>query len=91
MENTQFVIKRVNEIEGIKLAADPLMNIVGLTTENGESMHEIDMELREKNWMTGKFEAFNLIRIVIMPHVKREHLSKFLKDLEDILKKTRSF
>jgi len=65
------------------------MNVVGITTENGESICKIDEELRNKNWMLGKFEDFNLIRVVIMPHVEKEHLSHFLKDLELILKKLR--
>jgi hypothetical protein len=37
--------------------------------------------------MLGKFLDFNLIRVVIMPHVKREHLSKFVIDLEKFVKK----
>jgi hypothetical protein len=37
--------------------------------------------------MLGKFLDLNLIRVVIMPHVKREHLSNFAYDLEKIVKK----
>ena len=37
--------------------------------------------------ITGKFLDFNLIRVVIMPHVKREHLSQFAIDLEKFVKK----
>ncbi len=90
MENTEFVVKRVSEINGVKLAAHPVMNVVGITTEGEENIFKIDKELRKKNWMTGKFEDFNLIRIVIMPHVKRDHLTKFMDDLEDILKKLKT-
>ncbi|MHA1490106.1 MAG: tyrosine decarboxylase MfnA [Promethearchaeota archaeon] len=87
MKNTQYLVKRISEIKGIKIVAKPVMNVVGITTESGESICKIDEELRKKKWMLGKFVNLNLIRAVIMPHVKKPHLSKFIEDLEDILKK----
>ncbi len=87
MDNTKYLVKRISEINGIKLAANPVMNVVGITTENGESICEIDELLRNNKWMLGKFVDFNLIRVVLMPHVKREHLSNFTSDLEKIVKK----
>ena len=87
MEKTDHLVKRLLEIKGIKLATEPVMNVVGITTENGESICEIEEELRKKNWMLGKFIDFNLIRLVIMPHVKKSHLSKFADDLEVVVKK----
>ena len=87
MDNTNFLVQLISEIRGIKLAADPVMNVVGITTENGDSMCELEKALRRNNWMLGKFLDFNLIRVVIMPHVKREHLSNFAVDLEKIVKK----
>ena len=89
MENTYYLQNRITEIDGIKLAAEPLMNIVGLTLENGENICKLEEELRKRNWMLGKFINFNLIRIVLMPHVKKEHLTHFIKDLEEILRKLR--
>jgi len=87
MDNTKYLVKRISEINGIKLAANPVMNVVGITTENGESICEIDEALRNKKWMLGKFIDFNLIRVVLMPHVKRDHISNFTSDLEKIVKK----
>ena len=87
MDNTKYLAKRISEINGIKLAANPVMNVVGITTENGESICEIDEALRNNKWMLGKFVDFNLIRVVLMPHVKRDHLSNFTSDLEKIVKK----
>ncbi|TFG11844.1 MAG: tyrosine decarboxylase MfnA [Promethearchaeota archaeon] len=86
MENTHFLAKKVGEINGIKLAAQPKMNVVGITTENGDSICKIDEKLRKKKWMLGKFEDLNLIRVVVMPHVKKEHLALFIEDLKRILK-----
>ena len=84
MDNTSYLIKRIREIQGIKIPAKPVMNVVGITTENGESVCEIDEQLRKRNWLTGKFEEFNLIRVVVMPHVQKAHLKNFCDDLEKI-------
>ncbi|MFX1241063.1 MAG: tyrosine decarboxylase MfnA [Promethearchaeota archaeon] len=87
MENTYYLSNRINEIKGLKLATDPIMNIVGITTESGESICQIDEELRKRNWMVGKFKKFNLIRVVIMPHVQESHLQNFSNELEEIVRK----
>lgn len=87
MDNTHYLAKRITEMKGVKLAADPMMNVVGITTEDGESICNIEEELRKKNWMLGKFTDFNLIRVVMMPHIVKEHLIKFVEDLERIIKK----
>ena len=87
MENTEFLSNRISEIKGLKLAANPVMNVVGITTESGESICQIDEELRKRNWMVGKFKEFNLIRVVIMPHVQKAHLQSFTEDLEKIIRK----
>lgn len=89
MENTNFLSNKISEMNGVKLAAQPRMNVVGITTENGDSICKIDKELRKVNWMLGKFEDLNLIRVVVMPHVKKDHIALFINDLKRILKKLR--
>ncbi len=86
MDNTRYLEKLISEIDGIKLAAKPEMNIVGITTESGANIIKLDQELRKRNWMLGRFIKFNLIRAVIMPHVNKAHLTKFSQDLGDIAK-----
>lgn len=87
MNTTNFLAKKVKEIGGIKLAAEPFMNVVGITTDSGESICELEEELRSRKWMLGKFNAFNLIRVVVMPHVKRDHITRFVTDLKEVVKK----
>jgi tyrosine decarboxylase/aspartate 1-decarboxylase len=89
MDNTQYLVKLISKIDGIKLAADPEMNIVGITTASGENINDLDEELRKRKWMLGKFIEFNLMRVVIMPHITKTHLLNFAKDLEDIVKKVK--
>ena len=87
MDNTKYLSSQINDITGIKLVTNPVTNVVGITTESGESICKIDEELRKRNWMLGKFEEFNLIRVVIMPHVQKSHLQNFIEDLTKIIKK----
>lgn len=85
MDNTEYLTKKLEEIEGIRVVCEPEMNIVGITTGNGENICKLDQKLRERHWMVGKFEDLNLIRIVVMPHVLKIHLKKFCHDLESIV------
>jgi len=87
MMNTQYLVKKISKIKGIRLVVNPVMNVVGITTENNESICNIDEKLRKRNWMLGKFMDLNLIRIVLMPHVKKEQISRFTDDLEQIMTK----
>jgi tyrosine decarboxylase/aspartate 1-decarboxylase len=87
MEITDYLAKEINNIGKIKLAAKPCMNVVGITTKNGKSICELEEALRARKWMLGKFTKFNLIRVVVMPHVKKDHITRFLSDLKKIVKK----
>ena len=85
MNNTKYLAERIQEIDGLKLAVDPIINVIGITTQSNKSICEIDEKLRKKNWLLGKFLDFNIIRAVIMPHVKKEHLTLFCEDLKKIV------
>ncbi|MFO8019432.1 MAG: tyrosine decarboxylase MfnA [Promethearchaeia archaeon] len=87
MNKTYYLVKRISEVDGIKIKRKPVMNVLGLTTEGGEDICQVDKELRKRDWMLGKFTTLNLIRIVVMPHVKKEHLDNFIKELKDIMHK----
>ena len=86
MENTKYLAKKITEIDGLKLVVEPVMNVLGITTISGKSICQIDEKLRKNRWMLGKFLEFNLIRAVIMPHVKKEQLDLFCEDLDQIVK-----
>ncbi len=89
MDNTNYLVKRIGEIKGVKLAAKPMLNVVGITTESGKSVCEIDEELRKRDWMLGLFKNFNLVRVVLMPHVRKRHIDGFVEDLREIVNKLR--
>ncbi|MFX1327656.1 MAG: tyrosine decarboxylase MfnA [Promethearchaeota archaeon] len=87
MENTKYLTNQIHEIRGIKVVTNPITNVVGITTENGQSICKVDEDLRKRNWMLGKFENFNLIRVVVMPHVQKSQIQYFINDLKKIIKK----
>jgi len=87
LENTQFLKNRITEIKGVKLRTEPQLNVIGLTMEDNSDISKIYQELKKQAWRLGEFKELNFLRIVCMPHVKREHLERFCQNLESILKK----
>ena len=83
MELTSWFSKRIEELDGVELVIKPVMNIVGIRPTE-KSIDAVEIELRKRGWAISRFPSF--LRVVIMPHVKKEHLEKFLSDLEDILR-----
>lgn len=90
-ENTLYLEKRINEIDGIVNVCKPEINIIGLRASENitKSIGIIDENLRKLGWALGVFENLNLARIVLMPHIKRHHLEEFSLDLEKVVKKIR--
>jgi len=46
-------------------------------------IHLLAHELRARRWAVALFPKH--IRVVIMPHIREEHIRKFLDDLNDIV------
>jgi tyrosine decarboxylase/aspartate 1-decarboxylase len=86
MELTHYLADEVSKIKGIRLVVKPLMNVVGITPENHTTPAEkLDEKLRKKGWALGLFKSYNFLRIVLMPHIQRQHIDAFLTDLKNIL------
>ncbi|MCD6461556.1 MAG: tyrosine decarboxylase MfnA, partial [Thermoplasmata archaeon] len=82
MENTRYLRKLVEE-NGMTLAVEPESNVVVINDPEAKSTAE---RLRERGWMvsvTGKIPG---IRIVVMPHVTREVIEEFVRDLVEVLR-----
>ncbi|MHA1282444.1 MAG: tyrosine decarboxylase MfnA [Promethearchaeota archaeon] len=89
LQNTQFLKKRISEIDGVKLIIEPQLNVLGLTTEDESDISILNDYLKRKGWRLGEFKDLNFLRVVCMPHVKKEHLNKFCDDLEKVIKDIR--
>jgi tyrosine decarboxylase/aspartate 1-decarboxylase len=80
MDNTYYLESKVNEL-GLELAIKPIMNIMGIRLKNPTS---IQKKLARLNWFVSKSRFPNCLRIVLMPHVNREVLDKFLPIFERV-------
>ncbi|MHA1733100.1 MAG: pyridoxal-dependent decarboxylase [Promethearchaeota archaeon] len=87
MENAHYLEQRIGEIEGVELAANVEINVVGIkSSDSGIKMRRLEQELRRQGWALGYFDRLDLIRVVCMPHVKRSCLDEFSNSLQGILK-----
>lgn len=88
-DNTQYLVKRIDEIEGIEIAAPPKINIIGIkpSIKLKNSICQVDDALRELGWALGVFKKLNIARIVCMPHIKHEHAEALADDLESVTRK----
>jgi len=84
MRLTWKLAEETQKINGLDIVTEPTMNIVGIKSEVFD-IRRIARELRIRKWAVSLFP--NHIRIVIMPHIKKQHIEKFLEDLKDIVNK----
>ncbi|WP_297551974.1 tyrosine decarboxylase MfnA [Thermococcus sp.] len=80
MELSRWFAGELKKIPGIYLIREPVLNIVSFGTENLERVEE---ELKRRGWGISAHRGY--IRVVMMPHVRREHLEEFLMDLREIV------
>jgi tyrosine decarboxylase/aspartate 1-decarboxylase len=86
MRLTLMLTEAIRRIDGLNIVVEPTMNMIGITS----SMLEIGLladKLRAKGWAVSLFPAH--VRVVVMPHVKEQHMDKFVGDLKNIAKKLR--
>ncbi len=81
MNKTAYLTKLLDEkkIEYVK----PVLNIVAIKLKNVERVAE---ELKKKGWYVGIDEENEIIRVVLMPHVEKDMINKFVNDLEEVIK-----
>ncbi len=82
MKNTIFLADGIKKL-GFNLVVEPSLNLVAFRSENTKG---VVGELRERGWFVSYVPRYDCIRIVVMPHVKRQHVVAFLKDLCEVEK-----
>jgi len=81
MELTHWLQGEIGKLDGFTLERVPEMNILGLKPLNLTPV-ELEKRLRAKGWALSLWDTY--LRIVLMPHVKKSHLKKFLHDLVEV-------
>ncbi len=83
MELTEIIAIEVERIPKARLVRKPVMNVVGITFD-GVKVEAVAEKLRRRGWAISTVRGF--IRIVVMPHVKLRHITRFMRDLKEILR-----
>ena len=81
MRLTEKLAVEIQKINGLDIVRKPTMNVLGITSKELD-VRRIAHQLRLRKWAVALFP--NHIRIVIMPHIREEHIEEFLDDLKDI-------
>ncbi|ASI99330.1 tyrosine decarboxylase MfnA [Thermococcus celer] len=81
MELSRWFAGELRRIPGVHLIREPMLNIVSFGTRN---LEEVEEELKRRGWGISAHRGY--IRVVMMPHVRKEHLEEFLGDLREVLK-----
>lgn len=80
MENAKYTVKRAEE-EGFDLPFKPETNIVNIRLKDVKKAKKV---LRDRGWGISTNPKYSTIRIVVMPHVSKETIEKFLDELKNV-------
>ncbi|WP_405315057.1 tyrosine decarboxylase MfnA [Methanobrevibacter sp.] len=82
MENTKFLAENLKKL-GYEIICEPELNIVAFNHPDMDA-NDLAQKLEDLGWKVSVAKCPVAIRIVLMNHIKRNHLEELLKDLEDI-------
>ena len=82
MELTKTLAQGIKDL-GLELITEPELNIVAFKSEN-MSIDELAQKLNHREWAVSISSYPRAIRIIVMPHINKEHITRFLADLKQI-------
>ena len=83
MENTYYLLKKMKEYS-FESVIDPVLNIVAIRDEDPV---DTSLKLREVGWYLSTCRCVEALRVVVMPHITREHIDKFIEALAQCKKR----
>lgn len=86
MELTYMLASRLRKMGGVELVVRPTMNIVGFKPKTMDVMTLIG-RMGERGWKLTAYKG--VLRVVVMPHLKKSHVNRFIGDLMEVLKAAR--
>lgn len=87
MRLTWRLTEEIRQIRGLDIMVEPTTNVVGIKSDATDVRH-VARELRSRGWAVSLFPRH--IRIVVMPHVREEHLESFVEDLRMVVEELKS-
>jgi tyrosine decarboxylase/aspartate 1-decarboxylase len=83
MELTHYLADEIERLDGVELTVPPTVNIIGIRSKD-YAIRSIWKKLRDIGWAVGGLRES--LRVVILPHHRREHIDAFLTDLKTVLR-----
>lgn len=80
MENTYWLKDRLEAMDGVEPVIEPVINVLGIRPTR-LPLEELVHRLRGRGYALSLFPGF--LRITLMPHLTREHLTRFLDVLQE--------
>ena len=84
MDITKYTYDKLKQKKHINIICKPELNIISFTADNMD-VDTLKNQLLKYGWVVSVAEYPHVIRLVIMPHVKKDHIDKFLIDLNKII------
>ena len=82
MKNTFYTVKKIEEV-GLELLTQPTMNVIAIKLKNPTKIVNI---LTKQGYKINKIDGLSATRIVIMPHVTKQVINKFIPIFRKICK-----
>ena len=83
LDVTNYTSDKLEKI-GLSLVIKPTMNVIGVKIKHTSLVIN---ELTKLGWKVNEMQRLSAIRIVLMPHVTKKIIDKFIPDLEKVCKK----
>lgn len=81
MDLTSELTEEIKKIPRLDIMTEPTTNVVGIKSDFF-NIERLASEIRKLGWAVSLFPQH--IRIVVMPHIREEHLKSFLEDLRKV-------
>ena len=82
MNVTKYTVEKIDNID-LNLVIKPTMNVIGIRLKNPS---KVVKRLTQYGWKVNNMERLSAVRIVIMPHITKEIIDKFIPDLKKVCK-----
>jgi len=67
--------------QGFKLVTEPLLNVVAFRCLNSK---QLTKTLQLRGWFVSYVPSLDCVRVVVMPHLRKQHIAAFLKELREM-------
>ncbi len=84
METTSYTEKCIRQL-GLEVMTKPTMNVLGIRLMHPTTVVE---QLTKLGWKVNNMDRISCIRLVIMPHVTKQIINKFIPDLQKVCRES---